>query len=157
MQSCKKCGASWNTVQTLDKCPFCGQDLMENKTITSIDEAFAFIIEQHGTYVFKSYALLGMLGDYAPKLTQERKLVRIAVEADAYKAIFEAAENEKMAVLEKNVVLLSENYFIDKEWARKALMWCLNALSPGIEPLNNVREEEFPSPNGICNSSGDKQ
>lgn len=71
-----------------------------------------------------------MLGDYAPGLTQERRLVRIAVEAGAYNAIYEAADNEKSAVLERYVVVLSENYFIDKSWARKVLMWCLCALAP---------------------------
>lgn len=130
MQTCNKCGASWNTERILNVCPFCGVDLNEKKKITSIEDAFAVIVERHGKVPFKGSAILGMLGDYAPSLTQERRLVRIAVEAGAYNAIYEAADSEKCAVVERYAVVLSENYFIDKNWARKVLMWCLYALAP---------------------------
>lgn len=130
MQTCNKCGASWNIERILDVCPFCGVDLNKKKKITSIEDAFAVIIERHGKEPFKGTAILGMLGDYAPGLTQERRLVRIAVEAGAYNAIYEAADSEKCAVMERYAVVLSENYFIDKSWARKVLIWCLYALAP---------------------------
>lgn len=144
MQTCYKCGASWNTERILDVCPFCNVDLNEKKKITSIEDAFAVIVERHGKVPFKGSAILGMLGDYAPGLTQERRLVRIAVEAGAYNAIYEAADNEKSAVLERYVVVLSENYFIDKSWARKVLMWCLCALVPEkCTQVPSVEEEQI--------------
>lgn len=52
MQTCNKCGASWNTERILDVCPFCGVDLNEKKKITSIEDAFALIVEKHGKAPF---------------------------------------------------------------------------------------------------------
>ena len=111
------------------------------------DDAFALIAERHGAEIFQSYTLIGLLGDYTPNLTQERRLVKIAVEAEAYKAIYEAPDHEKVAVLEKYIVLLSENYFIDKMWARKDLLWCLGAVllakdnSLFLEDLNQTMDQ----------------
>ena len=129
MQRCKECGASWEVKQTLDVCPFCGADLREKATAYSIEDVFRIILERHGQEVFRNSTLLGLLGDYAPSLIKERKLVKVAVESGAYRAICTASVVERKHVLNKYVSLLTDSYFIDETWARKALMWCLCALS----------------------------
>ena len=129
MQKCKECSASWDVKRMLDVCPFCGANLIEKTTADSIEAAFQLILERHGQDVFKSNVLLGLLGDYAPLLTKERKLVKVAVESGAYKALCTASVAEREHVLNKYVALLTDSYFIDETWARKALMWCVSALA----------------------------
>lgn len=64
----------------MQRCKKYDMDLQE-KANTSINDAFSLLIERHGRSVFKEgNRLLGLLGDYAPNLVRERKLVKIAVE-----------------------------------------------------------------------------
>lgn len=112
MQKCKDCGASWDVKRVLDICPFCGADLREKTTADSIEAAFKLILERHGQDVFQSGVLLGLLGDYAPSLIKERNLVKVAIEAGAYKAICLAPDVEKKHVLNKYVSVLTEKYFM---------------------------------------------
>ena len=128
MKTCKACGSSWDTKQTIDRCPFCGADLREKITVDSIESVFKLILERHGQNVFYSNILLGLLGDYAPSLIKERNLVKIAIESGAYKAICTVSVEEREHELNKYVSLLTESYFIDEMWARKVLMWCVDAL-----------------------------
>jgi len=129
MQKCKECGASWEIKRILEVCPFCGANLKEKSTADSIETAFKIILERHGQDVFQSGVLLGLLGDYAPSLVKERKLVKVAVESGAYWAICAASVAEREHVLNKYASLLTDSYFIDEMWARKALMWFINALA----------------------------
>lgn len=130
MQNCIKCGASWNSDKKYEKCPFCGAGLVIKKTADSIDDAFSLIVEKYGREVFLSgNRLIGLMGDYAPSLVNERKLIKAAIEVGAYKAIYEAPEKERPQILNKYVSLLTNNYYISEEWARRALMWCADNLS----------------------------
>lgn len=133
MQKCKKCGASWNVNYNVEMCPFCGSDLKEKIKTYSVEDAFKIILEKHGQSVFQSETLLGLLGDYAPTLIREKKLVKVAMEAGAYKALCDADIKERKQVLNKYVSILSDSFFIDKLWAREALLWCFNALSKNTE------------------------
>ncbi len=131
MQSCEKCKASWDIANELTVCPFCGTDLNKPKEISSIEDALALIVERHGEAVFnEGNRLLGLLSDYASSLVRERKLVKIAIESGAYKAIYQAPQNERKNTLNKYVSILEESFFIDKTWATTALMWCLDIVSP---------------------------
>ena len=128
MKTCKACGSSWDTKLIIDRCPFCGADLREKITADSIEAVFKLILERHGQNVFYSNTLLGLLGDYAPSLSKERNLVKIAIESGAYRAICTASVEEREHELNKYVSLLTESYFIDEMWARKALVWCVDVL-----------------------------
>lgn len=130
MQICKECGASWDVKRIIDVCPFCGADLREKATADSIEDAFTMILERHGQGAFQSEVLLGLLSDYAPTLTRERKLVKIAVESGAYRAICEAPNSEKEHILNKYVSILSDSYFINETWAKKVLLWCMQTIMP---------------------------
>lgn len=140
MQRCKECGASWNVKHILDICPFCGADLREKVSADSIESALKIIIERHGQDVFQSSILLGLLGDYAPSLIKERKLVKVAVESGAYRAICTASATEREHVFNKYVSLLTDSYFIDETWAKKVLMWCVGALSNDSHTEIDVKE-----------------
>ena len=138
MQSCKKCGATWSSTNHVDSCPFCGTSLRTPTTIDSVVEAFSLIIEEHGQSVFlNGNRFLGLLSDYAPKLTNERKLVRIAVEAGAYKALYEASESEKEQTAIRYISILTDSYFVDRKWAETVIMWCLSVIAPKLAEKSN--------------------
>lgn len=147
MQECKECGSSWNVLRKVEVCPFCGADLREKKLVTTIEEAFQMIVERHGIEVFSEYKkLLGLLSDYAPSLVKERKLIKVAVEAGAYKALYEAvliSDLETKRTVKKYEALLHDNYFIDVVWARDVLRWCVEALSSNANLNNIVSEQHF--------------
>ena len=130
MQSCKKCGATWSSNRQADICPFCGTNLTP-KTVNSVEEAFSLIIKEHGQSVLlNGNRFLGLLSDYAPKLTNERKLVKIAVEAGAYKALYEASESEREQTAIKYISILTDSFFVDRNWAKTVMMWCMSVIAP---------------------------
>lgn len=157
MQSCDKCKASWDVANELTVCPFCGIGLNKPKEVSSIEDALALIVERHGEAVFgEGNRLLGLLSDYASGLVRERKLVKIAIESGAYKAIYQASQNERINTLNKYVSILEESFFIDKTWATTALMWCLNIVSPdsrtikeSAAPLQGVVKPENETPTQV--------
>lgn len=136
MQSCKNCNSTWNSEVIVDSCPFCGEKLNEEIVASTIEEAFEIIFQKHGQGVFGENRLIGLLSDYAPSLGREKKLVKIAVESGAYKAICDASTLERKHTVEKYISILSETYFIDGKWAEKSLLWCLNAISSHNDKKN---------------------
>lgn len=135
MQRCNSCGATWTVKQPVETCPFCGANLSENTTVSSIEGAFSLILEKHGQAALQSNILIGLLGDYAPMLKRERNLAKIAVESGAYRAICEAPISEKENTTKKYIAILTDSYFIDENWAKKALYWCLNAIAPNLSAI----------------------
>ena len=75
-------------------------------------------------------------------MIKERNLVKIAVESGAYRAICTASVEEREHELNKYAALLTESYCIDEMWARKALMWCVDALNIEFDSeIGNLREK----------------
>lgn len=148
MQKCKICGASWDIERILDVCPFCGANLREKPKISSIEDAFKIILEKHGQSAFQSGILMGLLGDYAPMLIREKKLVKVAIEAGAYKALCEANVSERKEVINKYTSILSESFFIDEVWAKKVLLWCSDALSGSAESVTLHSDDQIIVKNG---------
>lgn len=140
MQSCNHCGASWKLNTIVNRCPFCDAILNEEKNpIGSINDAFSTIIKYHGAEVFlQGNRFLGLLGDYAPFLSQERKLVRIAVDSGAYKALYESEDSKREATYNRYVKILTDSFFLDEYWARIVLLWCYNAISPSKLNITNI-------------------
>lgn len=128
MQECKKCGASWNLKNTLNSCPFCGEDLRKKQNVDSIGEAYSIILDNHGIDVFKNNVLIGLLGDYAPSLIKERKLIKNAIESGAYKAIIESSDSDRLSVFKRYISILEETYFLDTKWATTVLLWCMRVI-----------------------------
>lgn len=132
MQECKNCGASWEFQKCLDICPFCGASLLEKIKIETIEEALKYIVNKHGDNLLKEgRLLLGLLADYAPSLTTERQLIKIAVDANAYTRLYDAKELgdcERKKVIEQCVLFLKDRYFLDETWARQVMSWEETAL-----------------------------
>lgn len=127
MQECKKCGASWIFQKYLDICPFCGASLLEQIEIKTIEEALKYIVNKHGENLLREgRLLLGLLADYAPSLTKERQLIKIAVDANVYTQLYDAKELgncERKKVIEQCVLSLKDRYFLDETWARQVMSW----------------------------------
>jgi hypothetical protein len=96
----------------------------------TIEEAFVAIVEQRGKEIFSAntHNLVGLLSDYAPTLTAERRLVKVAMECGAYNAIAQAEEKDIDKLVNKYASIMQRNYFIEEKAARKSLMWCTKAL-----------------------------
>jgi hypothetical protein len=129
MQRCERCGASWENNIVLNNCPFCNAKICDNKDITTVEEAFEVIIQNHGKEVFmENVILLGLLSDYAPKVSDERRLVKFAIESGAYKAILQSKDEDINVVICKYASIMQRKYYIEYEWAEKSLMWFVRAL-----------------------------
>jgi hypothetical protein len=129
MQSCKNCGASWETNKIMERCPFCNADLREKKVITTMEDAFRVIMEKHGRETFMNGGkLMKLLNDYAPTLSKEMRLVKLAIEIGAYKEIVQTQINDVDMVVSKYTSIMENEYFIGEEKARESLMWCVGAL-----------------------------
>ena len=128
MQKCQKCGASWDVKAVFEICPFCGTSLNDKFNLDSIESVLKIILERHGKETLYSSALLGFLGDYAPSLQKERKLIKVALESGAYKAICLASDRELQNIFNRYISVLTDSYFIDETWARKVLAWCIHSL-----------------------------
>ena len=120
---------------------------MPEKMINSIEEVFTLLVKQYGQGIFKEdRKFLGLLSDYAPTLVKERKLIKIAVESGAYREICETVGSKRQYVVKKYLSILSDSYFIDKEWAQKSLLWCVQSLGSAEKQSYNsvsaVRETE---------------
>lgn len=133
MQECNGCGAKWEIDRLYDVCPFCGASLSDERLkVNSIEDALRMVFEKHGIDVLSNSNLVAVLSDYAPSFTREQKLVRIAVESGAYKALCTASDEEKLSIMNKYVAILSDSYFIDEAWARTVMEWCIKVISPNL-------------------------
>ena len=141
MQKCKSCGACWDAKRS-DRCPFCGSDLIEKKDIDTIGEAFSLIYKNHGPEVFQSRVLLGFLGDYAPLLTRERKLIKTAIECGAYPEICTSEISDLPRIAARYASVLTEEYFFDEAWAKAVISWLVD-LRNSVEK-NELMQEQQP-------------
>lgn len=137
-QNCKKCGSEWNSSVTSTACPFCGATLIDDsKKFTDIADVFAFIFNEYGFDIIKEKRkFISLLGDYAPTMENERRLVKIAIDADVYKTLLElnsTDEDERNICIEKMVAKLQQQSFLSVDWSQKVVSWfvkCLNWSLP---------------------------
>ena len=147
MHQCQCCGSKWESDHKTEKCPFCGAVLEENKEkLATVDDALKYICKIYGDEIFRERnKLIGLLADFVPKLERERRLIKIAIECGAYQAIYESPKQDRDHVMETYLSMLSENYFLNEEMARQALLWCANALEKTVPTLdaekNNILHE----------------
>ena len=137
-QNCKKCGSEWNSSVVSTACPFCGAALIDDsKKFTDIADVFAFIFNEYGFDIIKEKRkFISLLGDYAPTMENERRLVKIAIDADVYKTLLElnsTDEDERNICIEKMVAKLQQQSFLSVDWSQKVVSWfvkCLNWSLP---------------------------
>ena len=142
MQKCNNCNATWTFSKILEKCPFCGETIIDRNRINSIEDALKIVFREHGISVLReSGRLLGLLGDYAPSLSKERGLIKLAVESGAYAALFDAiglSEAGRQQVINRYVEVMEERFYVAENWARQSITWCINALD-----LTDDRNDEL--------------
>lgn len=141
-QICKKCGSEWNSSFKSTNCPFCGNMLVdESKKFTDISEVFTFIIDFYGVGIIKDKrAFVSLLGDYAPNLENERKLIKIALESGVYKTILDANdkdESERGICVDRMIAKLQDQYFLSPEWSQKVVSWLIGYLKWDISFVDN--------------------
>lgn len=137
---CKKCGSTWKTADKIrirmNKCPFCGEMLSEEKTI---EMQLGMLIREDGTEVLKnSVKINGILADYFPKYIRERASIKAALEIGIGKKFYEMANNWR------------ENPGVELEYIRKRLIeeaWLSDKASEYVctvfvKALNSVFSEE---------------
>lgn len=133
-QNCKKCGSEWNSSVVSTVCPFCGAALIDDsKKFTDIADVFAFIFNEYGFDIIKEKRkFISLLGDYAPTMENERRLVKIAIDADVYKTLLElnsTDEDERNVCIEKMVAKLQQQSFLSAEWSQKVVSWFVKCLN----------------------------
>lgn len=83
---CNKCSAEWNigkSMTVITKCPFCGEEFqketkIEQQTEKVVDLATTFkrIVDERGEDVLKDEVFLNLFSDYAPELSNEKRLLK---------------------------------------------------------------------------------
>ena len=133
IQKCKKCGSEWNSVNKRNSCPFCGAKIADDISLKTIEDVFNFMFSEYGIEIVNDRRkFISLLSDYAPSLDNERRLIKIAVDADIYKAILDANsknDSERNICIEKMVAKLQQQSFLSIEWAQKVVLWfakCMN-------------------------------
>lgn len=133
-QKCSNCESEWNGIRQLEECPFCGFIIqIKNSDFEDIDEALNYIFGKHGFDIIKeNHKLVSLLADYAPKLENERRLVRMALDAGVYTDLISVGIDDIVAqgvAKAKAIDKLNKVYFLDSQWATKVVSWFITQLS----------------------------
>lgn len=132
---CKHCNSEWHTANELKTCPFCGKYLADPEPFEDIELALAFIMDAYGEQVSKNpRCIVAFLSDLAPKLTNERRLLKVCADAGIIAELLSITEQTEMALAAKrSVLLLNGSYFLEREWAEKAVGWIATSLGRPVQ------------------------
>ena len=117
---CKHCEKVWSVAHSSfipTECPFCGQKLeivcQNAATTASIYDAVMMIVDTYGESILQNRTLfLALLGDLAPHLKKERKILSTAMTTDVMKLIEKCPENEqtkRIGIIHSMLDVLSED------------------------------------------------
>ncbi len=115
---CKKCGSDWNSAsgKVLTKCPFCDAELTEKENAHNSEAVRAIkdILKKYGVSVLSEKSrFIGLFGDYAPKLTHEKRILQLALDENTAKFFVNCKEAERennLAKAQNNLLeVLNEN------------------------------------------------
>lgn len=132
---CNNCNSEWNTENEVRVCPFCGKELFSNSDFSTIESTLSFIVSMHGIDIYDhSSRLISYLSDYAPQLSNERRLLKTCLESGIVKELIKVNDNElsdKKLVVSKTISKLVDTYFVNRDWAEKAVEWVTTSLGWG--------------------------
>lgn len=122
---CKYCGSAWQSKVEVKICPFCGKSLAEPDSFEDIELALAFIMDTYGEQVSKNpNCIVAFLGDLAPKLTNERRLLKMCADAGIIVELLSiTGQVERNLAARRAVAVLRGTYFLDAKWAETAVGW----------------------------------
>lgn len=130
---CNNCNSKWTTNGVTKKCPFCGKDLVEEFNLDSIENVLKYVVSTHGLEIYDTPArLLSYLSDYAPSLTNERRLIKICADSGVLSDLRKAHEFElykKEESINKAISKLENELFVNRDWACRAVIWFASSLS----------------------------
>lgn len=108
-----------------------------------VEAALSRILDEHGRDVFETRdRLANLLADYAPGLVAERRLVRTAADAGAYRALVAGGASSCQKVVERYSRILEDSYYVQPAWARRAVLWGVHALYPDVQVPEAPAQEE---------------
>lgn len=155
---CQKCGSEWNSKIASIICPFCGEKLEfeANKNFTNISEVLRYIVDTYGIEVYKNTSLLlAYVSDLAPRLENEKRLLKICAESGI---VTQFAENsnivtdEQEIFVKKSETTLCNQYFLNENAARNVLSWLVYSVDWAYKPQEetsnkprNVSEHKYES------------
>lgn len=132
-QKCLGCNSEWNGIIELENCPFCQKEFeIQKENFNDIEAAFKYILKKHGFDVIKTNRLISLLSDYAPTLTKERKIVKIAIEAGVYKKLLDVDSSDNEAqeyAIAKAIDKLNNEMLLDLNWSKNAVIWLISQLN----------------------------
>lgn len=127
---CKFCGSEWQSKIAVKICPFCGKSLVVPNSFEDIESALAYIMNVYGEQVKRNpNHVIAYLGDLAPKLAKERRLMKICADAGIIAELLSiTGETEKNYATKRAVSLLNSEYFIETKRAEEAVGWLTKAV-----------------------------
>lgn len=133
---CKFCGSEWQSASEVRSCPFCGEPLAEPLVFSDIEQTLCFILDTYGERICSNpNSIVSYLGDLAPGLENERRLLKMCANAGIIAELFTATDPaEKDLAAKRAVTKLSGKYFLDVKWAETAVGWLTVSIartSPG--------------------------
>lgn len=130
---CSNCNSEWNTENEINVCPFCGKELFSDSDFSTIENTLKFVVATYGIEIYSQPSrLISYLGDYAPQLSNERRLVKMCADASVIRDMVNANGNaleEKQIIIDKSILKLENEFFLNKEWASKVVYWIAFSLS----------------------------
>ena len=120
---CKKCLSEWKSDLDVDKCPFCGADLNEEKSlkeIATIPQALNYIIAKHGNDILlKPRVVISYISDLVMGQDRTKKLFRKGCDErvleKVYAILLEPKKNrQEIMVLDLKSSLVEDAFFSEQ-------------------------------------------
>ena len=128
---CTYCNSEWQTAMEVKTCPFCGKPLaVEPPVFSDIAQALRFTLDTYQAQINKNpNTILAYLSDLTPKLTNERRLLKMCADAGILAELLTVKnEAEKNLAAKRATAKLRDVYFLDAKWAETAVEWITAAV-----------------------------
>ena len=156
---CSKCKSIWDTGATMSttikSCPFCGKSLDIDTGTTSnchntIIDAIKYIVEHFGVETLQNGTkMVALLGDIAPRLSRERKMLSMAYKDGVHKLFFannKPTSGDKEIIMQKAHYQIMDSLFMTEQNADMIISWFCSALGWEYSKTNEIVVEQKKTP-----------
>ena len=153
---CKHCKAEWNapnaTSVVMEKCPFCGQSLIEkDKKLDTLEAVLVEIVDSYGVDVLRNgKSMLAYVSDLAPSMRKEKKLLSYLIECGGHTQILNSLKNdpkEQKMCVENVIYTMHDQLFLEKA-AAQTVCYAFYAAVSG-QTLEAVTPKSKPAPTPV--------